>query len=176
MSRFGSLVNGTALLVTTDAPDPGCGGMIMLTGPEVAPNGTTTVRPVAVWQDMETLVPFAPEKTICGVSMAFTLNVASMVNTSPALAEVGVIELSTTGTKMVAVELPNFVGSWTLVAVIVTLLGLGGAAGAVYCPLAIVPTIALPPPMPFTDQLTLVLNAPVPMTCAVNAWVAPTCS
>jgi hypothetical protein len=135
----------------------------MYTGPEVAPKGTSTVRPLPVCIDIETLVPFAPEKTICGVSMRLMLNVALTVSTSPALAELGVIELSTTGTRMVAVELPNFVGSWKLVAAMVTPVGLGAVAGAVYRPLeAIVPYVLFPPTIAFTDHVTAGLNAPVP--------------
>ena len=42
-----------------------------------------------------------------------------------------------------------------LVAFTVTTLGVGMAAGAVYRPLAVmVPTVALPPTMPFTLQVT----------------------
>jgi hypothetical protein len=68
----------------------------------------------------------------------------------------------------VIAEFPDIVGSLTLVAVIVTLLGLGTAAGAVYAPPTIVPFVLLPPVTPFTDQVTALLNAPVPLTCAVN--------
>jgi hypothetical protein len=122
----------------------------MYTGPEVAPKGTSTVRPLPVCIDIETLVPFAPEKTICGVSMRLMLNVALTVSTSPALAELGVIELSTTGTRMV-------------VAAMVTPVGLGAVAGAVYRPLeAIVPYVLFPPTIAFTDHVTAGLNAPVP--------------
>ena len=47
------------------------------------------------------------------------------------------------------------VGSWTETAVIVTVGSAGGAAGAVKSPVAeIVPTTALPPTTPFTDQAT----------------------
>jgi hypothetical protein len=112
---------------------------------------------------METLVPFAPENTICGVSIGLILNVALTVSTSPALAELGVIELSTTGTRMVVVEFPNFVGSSTLVAVMGTPLGLGTVDGAVYRPSAvIVPYVLFPPAIPSTDHVTAGLNAPVP--------------
>jgi len=52
--------------------------------------------------------------------------------------------------------------------VMVTLLGLGAVAGAVYSPPTIVPYVLLPPVTPFTDQVTASLNAPVPATCAVN--------
>lgn len=128
---------------------------------------------MAVWKVEEMLVPFGPEKTICGVSITLPLNVASTVSTSPALPEVGLIELSTTAASTVAVELPDFVGSWTLVAVTVTPLGLGTVAGAVYCPPTIVPDALFPPLTPFTDQVTMVLNDPVPVTCAVNDWLCP---
>jgi hypothetical protein len=124
---------------------------------------------VAICTDAETLVPFTPEKIICGISIGLMINVASMVSTSPALPELGVIELSTTpAPTTVAVEFPDIVGSWTLVALIVTLLGLGTVAGAVYCPAEIIPYVLLPPVTPFTDQVTALLNAPVPLTCAVN--------
>lgn len=110
----------------------------MYTGPEVAPNGTWTVRPLPVCSGIEMLVPFVPEKTTCGVSMTTKLNVALTETTSPAIAAVGVIEFSTTGTRTVAVELPDFVGSWTLVAVTVTLAGFGSVAGAEYCPFDVI--------------------------------------
>jgi hypothetical protein len=69
----------------------------MYTGPEVAPNGTVTVRPFPVCNGEAMLAPPTPEKTICGVSITLELNVASMVKTSPALAELGVIELNAGG-------------------------------------------------------------------------------
>jgi hypothetical protein len=48
-----------------------------------------------------------------------------------------------------------------LVAVIVTVLGVGKVAGAVYIPFtSIVPTVALPPAIEFTDQVTLLLVEP----------------
>jgi hypothetical protein len=68
-------------------------------------------------------------------------------------------------------EEPNTAGSCTLVAVIVTPLGAGNTAGAVYLPPTIVPKVLLPPLTPFTDQVTLALNEPVPATCAVNNWL-----
>jgi hypothetical protein len=55
----------------------------------------------------------------------------------------------------------------TLVAVTVTVAGLGTAAGAVYSPLALmVPIVLFPPGTPFTDQVTPVFE--VPVTVAMN--------
>jgi len=119
-------------------------------------------------------VPFVAEKTTSGVSMKLELKVASTVTKSPALAEPGVIELNTIGTRMVAVELPNFVAFWVLVAAMVTLAGFGTVAGALYCPLVvIIPIVLFPPTTPFTDQVTAELNVPVPWTWAVNGWLSP---
>lgn len=57
-------------------------------------------------------------------------------------------------------------------AVTVTVEGLGIVLGAVYNPLAvIVPTVALPPAVPFTCQVTAVFV--VPVTVSMNCLVAP---
>src|SRR5712692_1221429 len=75
---------------------------------------------------------------------------------------------------MVIEEIPGKVGSATLVAVTLNMLGLGFAAGAVYSPpLVIVPTVLLPPTTPFTAQVTAVLETPE--TVAVNWAVSLTC-
>jgi len=56
------------------------------------------------------------------------------------------------------------------VAVTVTVVGFGGEFGAVYRPFEeIMPTVELPPIVPFTAQVTPVLD--VPLTLAVNCWV-----
>ena len=53
-----------------------------------------------------------------------------------------------------------------------TVFVVGTVAGATYAPVAlIVPTVALPPAMPFTDQVTAVLV--VPVTVAENVCVSP---
>lgn len=66
-------------------------------------------------------------------------------------------------------------GSATLVAVTVTVLGFGTEAGEVKKPLLeIEPTVELPPTVPFTLQFTPVLELLV--TVAVNCCVAPTCT
>jgi hypothetical protein len=57
-------------------------------------------------------------------------------------------------------------------AVTVTVAGLGITLGAVYSPLAfIVPTVELPPAVPFTCQVTVVFA--VPVTVPKNCFVAP---
>jgi hypothetical protein len=73
----------------------------------------------------------------------------------------------------VAMAEPILVESATDTAVIVTVAGVGTVMGAVYTPDAeIIPTVALPPAVPLTLQLTAVLEAPV--TAAVNVCVIPT--
>src|SRR5215469_6424482 len=70
---------------------------------------------------------------------------------------VGVTLLMTgIGFSSVTVALPDFVGSSTLVAVTVTVLGVGKVRGPVYAPFAaIVPVVALPPATPLTVHVTL---------------------
>src|SRR5580692_481027 len=66
-------------------------------------------------------------------------------------------------------------GTSLIKAVMVTLAGLGMAAGAVYSPaLVMVPTVALPPVMPFTCQVTVV--SLVLDTVAVNCCCEPSCT
>ncbi len=73
---------------------------------------------------------------------------------------------------MVTCAEPERVGSWTEVAVTVTVAGVGTVAGAAYAPDAeMVPTVALPPLTPLTCQVTAVFCAFV--TVALKAWVPP---
>jgi hypothetical protein len=59
------------------------------------------------------------------------------------------------------VALPETDGLARLVAVAVTIHAAGGTAGAVYLPVeSMVPTLALPPAMPLTDHVTLLLYEP----------------
>jgi hypothetical protein len=65
-----------------------------------------------------------------------------------------------------------------LVAVTVTVFGVGKLAGAVYIPFAsIVPTVAFPPAVEFTDHVTLLLVLALllalPLTVAAKASFAP---
>jgi hypothetical protein len=86
--------------------------------------------------------------------------------------------LTTTGRPefvMVTLAEPIWVVSCCETADIVTLLGVGTTAGAVYKPaVEIVPTVALPPTTVLTSQFTLVFVALV--TVAVNCWVCLVCS
>ena len=70
------------------------------------------------------------------------------------------------------VLLPFCVASSALVAVTVIVFGVGRIAGAVYIPFAsIVPTVALPPAIEFTDHVTVLFA--MPLTVAANASFAP---
>lgn len=80
--------------------------------------------------------------------------------------------------EIVTLALPFFVVSATLVAVTVTLGGEGAAAGALYIALsfplaAIVPSVELPPAIPFTLHVTAVEALPVPVTVAVKTCAPP---
>ena len=67
----------------------------------------------------------------------------------------------------------DFVMSACRTALTVTVEGLGGLVGAAYRPVEeIVPTVELPPVMPFTCQITAVFV--VPETITVNCIVVPT--
>ena len=76
--------------------------------------------------------------------------------------------------------LADLVVSATLVAVTVTVGGVGIAAGAVYKAAVeslatIVPTVAFPPAIPFTAQVTAVDGLPDPaVTVAVKSWASET--
>src|SRR6266850_5792352 len=73
---------------------------------------------------------------------------------------------------IVAAALSDFVASAWLVAVICAVADAGRIAGAVYTPSdVIVPNVALPPGVPFTDQLTAV--SAVFATFAVNGIAFP---
>jgi hypothetical protein len=124
-------------------------------------------------RDTETLVPFGPENVTTAVVLVVARFWPLIVICSPALAAGGVIEVNTAGANTVTVEVPNVAGFCTLVAVMVTPLGLGNVDGAVYFAPSNVPTVAFPPGIPLTDQFTAGLNPPLPVTCAVNNWLAP---
>ena len=73
---------------------------------------------------------------------------------------------------IVAAALSDFVASALLFAVICTVADAGRIAGAVYTPsVVIVPDVALPPGVPFTDQLTAV--SAVLVTFAENGIAFP---
>lgn len=78
----------------------------------------------------------------------------------------------------VTMALADFEVSATLVAVTVTLAGVGGVAGAVYTAepgpfVAMVPNVEFPPGMPSTLHVTLVEGLPVPVTVAEKTCAAP---
>jgi len=74
--------------------------------------------------------------------------------------------------KTVTVLVPDTVVDAELVARIVKEFGLGKVAGAVYFPdESTVPSVEDPPFVPFTDQVTAVLE--VPVTLALNVYDSP---
>ena len=86
------------------------------------------------------------------------------------LAVEGETDTDTGGAVIVTVATALFVESAALVAVIVTVLGLGTADGAVYRPeVEIVPICEEPPVIPLTLQTTAVFD--VFESTAVNCWL-----
>lgn len=96
---------------------------------------------------------------------------------SATLAVCGAIEL-VLEQVIVTLAFPDFVASAMLVAVTVTVGGDGSAAGAVKTAVVtlfatIVPSVALPPAIPFTLHVTPFAGLPVPVTVAVNTCAPP---
>ena len=96
---------------------------------------------------------------------------------SPTLADRGEIELVALHV-IVALALPVFELSAILAAVIVTVAGDGGTGGAVYTAVVapvvtIVPTVALPPAIPFTLHATPDAALPKPEMLAVKTCSPP---
>lgn len=103
--------------------------------------------------------------------MPVTFEVNCCVRPTCRLGFVGEI-VTTMGGVTVTVALPTGFGATVLVAVIAKVCGNSKLAGAVYKPVAsMVPTVALPPAMPLTAQVTVVVM--VPVTVAVNCCIAP---
>jgi len=118
-----------------------------------------------VYKPFASTVPWSANQT----SAAFVIPVTVAVNCwewpKKTVALVGLIAR----VKMFNGALPDFVGSWTLVAVTITGFVGGSVAGALYVPLdETVPLIASPPAIPFTDQVTDALKIPVPWTTTVK--------
>ncbi len=123
-------------------------------------------------------IPFTSQ-TIAVVAVGQNVAAKFCVKPSATFAAPGDMEFVPEHT-IVALALADFVVSAMLVAVTVTVGGVGVAAGAVYSaavdPLAIiVPTVAFPPAIPFTAQVTPVDGLPDPaVTVAVKSWAAET--
>jgi hypothetical protein len=119
-----------------------------------------------------TVVPFTVAVPPCG-AVPETKNVPRLV-----VMLAGREGKSMRSGAMVSCVLPDFVGSATLVAVMVTVLGLGTMAGAVYVAvlapvLEISPKAAFPFCTPFTDHVTELSGWPWLFTTAVSCRVAP---
>jgi hypothetical protein len=135
--------------------------------------GITAINCVALPKLVVSALPPSFTVDCCAKPVPVTVSVVSGL---PALTVEGEMEPRvgaglTTVTEAEAVR----VGSATLAAFTVTTLGTGGTAGAVYRPLELMlPTVAFPPAMSFTDQVTP--GFVLPVTVAVNGCVCVTWS
>jgi hypothetical protein len=119
------------------------------------------------------MIPFASQATDAPEARQNeTVNTCVWLNAT--LTDGGEIEF-VAEQAIVALAVPIFELSATLVAVTVTVAGDGGNAGAVYRaeigPFeTIVPTVEFPPAMPLTLQITPGAGLPVAVIVAVNTW------
>jgi hypothetical protein len=114
------------------------------------------------------VIPFTCQVT--AELLAFATDAAKACEPKPAwtVAVAGVTD-TPTGAVIVSDAEPDCAGSMTDTAVTVTVVGIGAFTGAEYAPAdEIVPTVALPPAMPLTCQLTAELT--VLPTVAVKVW------
>jgi hypothetical protein len=105
------------------------------------------------------------------------LAVKSCVCPSATLAAGGAIAFAPVQV-IVTLALPDFVASATLVAFTFTVVGEGVVGGALYTAVlapfaAIVPSVAFPPAMSLTLQVTAIAGLPVAATLAVNTCAPP---
>ncbi|MFQ5683620.1 MAG: hypothetical protein ACE5HC_10155 [Candidatus Binatia bacterium] len=139
--------------------------------PELAsrPDGRLAVSSVALTKLVARLVPAAVTVDCLAKPLPATV---IAISDDPTIAVAGEItSILGFGLKTLTVAEPEDPGSFTLVAVTVTMLGIGGMSGAVYKPVSLtVPTFALPPLVLFTDQVTPPLLTPETENC----WVEPT--
>ena len=121
-------------------------------------------------------IPFTSQEI---VAPAARQNVAAKfcASPSPTLGDGWAIELAV-AQVIVTLALPDFAGSATLVAVMLTIAGDGTTAGAVYEPLevpfaAMVPSVEFPPAIPFTLQVTVATGFPVAVRLMLNTCAPP---
>lgn len=121
-------------------------------------------------------IPFTSQVTaVPGATHRVAVNDCDCPSTT--LAAAGEIELGAAHVIVTTAE-ADFEVSATLVAVTFTVGGDGGALGAVYVAetgpvLGTSPSVALPPAIPFTLQLTAVEGLPEPVTLAVKTCELP---
>lgn len=113
-------------------------------------------------------------QAICQVTEVFEVPVTAAVNCTLANVKIeGKFGEITTLGPIVAEAVPVSAGLAAAIAVMVTTVGLGIVAGAVYAPkVEMVPMVEFPPAIPFTCQVTLLLLLPVTVAwkvCGVPA-------
>lgn len=129
----------------------------------VTPGGDGTLKGAVYTPEVDTVPMAALPPTIPLTSQVTVLllvysTVAVKDCVAPATTMVVVGMIDTVTCDMVTVACPDRVGSATDTAETVTLGEVGIAAGAVYTPaLDMVPTVALPPGIPLTCQVTAML-------------------
>ena len=161
----------TFTAITDDVIDPGS-GFTTVTWIDM-PCCAVVAVPVAVsWVDDTNFVVSAcvPNITLAPLTNLLPEIVIEKLPTATAVGETPVTV--GTGFSSVIMVLPERLLSDEEVASMLMEFGLGRVAGAVYMPVAlIIPSGALPPTTPFTDQTTAWLT--VPLTLAVNWSVSP---
>lgn len=125
-------------------------------------------KPAALIVPIEEFPPAMPLTLQLTAVLADPVTVAVKVSDEPVESPgFSGLTLTTTAARIVAVPVPDFVGSATLVAVTVTVAGAGATAGAVNNPAGeIVPHVAPAQPAPFSAHVTAVFA--VPVTVALN--------
>jgi hypothetical protein len=175
VAAVGANVTDTGFTTVTVA-EADAAGSATLVAIIVTVAGTGTVagavyRPPTVTVPTVALPPATPFTVHVTAVLAVPVTVAVNCCDAPVtkVALVGTNDTLTAALTVTVAE-ADLVLSAALVAVTVTVAGAGTAAGAVYSPAALtVPTVALPPAMPFTVHVTAVLA--VPVTVATNCWV-----
>src|SRR5580692_10812705 len=146
-------------------------GLGFITEMEYVPADAASPLAVSCVEETKVVARGEPARSTCA-PLTNPLPWAVIVN-APDETDVGAMLASTgTGFQIVAALLPVAAELAELTALIVTVLELGTAAGAVYIPEElIVPVAELPPCTPFTCQVTAVFDDPV--TVALKDCVAP---
>ena len=157
----------TAVTVTGVVVTPPVPFGVVGTPPGATKRPEEEINPVA-W--LPPVTPFTCQVTAV-LATPFTVAVNCCVVKMATLTGLGVTATATCSATVTEAD-PESAALAAETAVTVTVAGLGIVLGAVYNPaVVIVPTVALPPAVPFTCQVTAVFV--VPVTVSRNCLVAP---